>query len=319
MVYCSLCGLKSDSQTILCEKCGSLLKNEKYFNLNRLENFNEIATDRNLKILNDNPLSPLEYEILLKNIVEMGKEYLKSYDYEFSTTNILGKIKIISKSYAEVQYKSKGAEQGSYSYNQIKIDDRLNDCDIISTLIHELSHHLFNEIFEQMLMYIWEVEKTDAIEAFVSFTIGTNPVYLLMNEYCAHSVEGRFIPHGYQRYGSFNSILNEEFDLETDTEVISFALMMGNSLANDIIGILENFITDDIRSEIKQEFLRTSTMAPDYEEMILESEEVLPVREKLKHMHVILMSGIALSGDENCEEIFSVFKEGYRIHNLNKS
>lgn len=315
MVYCSLCGTKSKSQGILCEKCGSLLKDKKYLELNRLENFNEIATDSNLKILNENPLSPLEYEIILKNIVEMGKDYIKNYDYEFSTTNVLGKIKIITKSYADVQYKSKGAEQGSYSYNQIMIDDRLNDCDIISTLIHELAHHLFNEIFEQMLMYIWEVEKTDAIEAFVSFTLGTNPVYLLMNEYCAHSVEGRFIPHGYQRYGSFNNILNEEFDLENDTEVISFALMMGNSLADDIIHILENFINDDVRSQIKQEYIRICNSAPDYEEMILESDEVLPVEEKLKHMHVILMSGIALSGDENCEEIFSVFKEGYRIHN----
>ena len=315
MVYCSVCGTKSKSQGILCEKCGSLLKNEKYYNLNKLESFNEIATDSNLKILNDNPLSPLEYEILLKNITEMGKEYLKNYDYEFSTTNVLGKIKLITKSYADVVYKSKGAEQGSYSYNQIKIDDRLNDSDIISTLIHELTHHLFNEIFEQMLMYVWEVKKTDAIEAFVSFTIGTNPVYLLMNEYCAHTVEGRFIPHGYQRYGSFNSILNEEFDLENDHEVISFALMMGNSLASDIINILENFITDDIRSEIKQEYLRSSSLRPDYEEMILESDETLPVEEKLKHMHVILMSGIALSGDENCEEIFSIFKEGYNIHN----
>ncbi|MCR5026484.1 MAG: zinc ribbon domain-containing protein [Methanobrevibacter sp.] len=315
MVYCSLCGTKSKSQGILCEKCGSLLKDKKYLELNRLENFNEIVTDSNLKILNENPLSTLEYEIILKNIVEMGKEYIKNYDYEFSTTNVLGKIKIITKSYADVQYKSKGAEQGSYSYNRIMIDDRLNDCDIISTLIHELAHHLFNEIFEQMLMYIWEVEKTDAIEAFVSFTLGTNPVYLLMNEYCAHSVEGRFIPHGYQRYGSFNNILNEEFDLENDTEVISFALMMGNSLADDIIHILENFINDDVRSQIKQEYIRSCNSAPDYEEMILESDEVLPVEEKLKHMHVILMSGIALSGDENCEEIFSVFKEGYRIHN----
>lgn len=315
MVYCSVCGTKSKSQEILCKKCGSLLKNEKYYRLNKLESFNEIATDSNLKILNENPLSALEYEILLKNITQMGKEYLKNYDYEFSTTNVLGKIKLITKSYADVVYKSKGAEQGSYSYNQIKIDDRLNDSDIISTLIHELTHHLFNEIFEQMLMYVWEVKKTDAIEAFVSFTIGTNPVYLLMNEYCAHTVEGRFIPHGYQRYGSFNSILNEEFDLENDREVISFALMMGNSLASDIINILENFITDDIRSEIKQEYLRGSSLRPDYEEMILESDEILPAPEKLKHMHVILMSGIALSGDENCEEIFSIFKEGYTIHN----
>lgn len=71
-----------------------------------------------------------------------------------------------------------------------------------------------------------------------------------MNEYCAHTVEGRFIPHGYQNYGSFNSILEDLKD-ELDKETAFISLVLGNTLAEDIIHLLEHFIDDDLRCEIK--------------------------------------------------------------------
>jgi len=311
MVFCSKCGKKVNSSDITCDNCGSLVINNNYFKLNKLENFNEIASAENLNILKDNPLTSKEYDIILNNIYEMAKFY-QSGEHPM---NILDKIKAIVNSYVKVTYKSKGAELGSYSYNIIKIDDRLNSCDLISTLIHELTHHLFNEIFEQMLMYVWEVEKSDALEAYVSFMLGTNPVFLLMNEYCAHTVEGRFIPHGYQNYGSFNNILIEEFDLEKDKEAISFALVMGNSIASDIINILEKFITHDLRMEIKTEFQRSYNKSPNYEEILLESDEILDCEDKLKHMHIMLMSGISLANMEDSNDLFSIIKNAYILNN----
>ena len=313
MVFCSICGKKANPSKITCGYCGSLLRDDEYFNLSRLETFREIANDSNLKILEENPITPLEYDIILKNITEIAQNNLKNVNLKEKT--ILEKIKLITLSYAKITYKSKGAEQGSYSYNQIKIDDRLCDCDIISTLIHELAHHLFSEIFEQMLMYIWEVEKSDALEAFVSFTLGVNPVFVLINEYCAHTVEGRFIPHGYQRYGSFNNLLSEEFDLEKDEEAISFALIMGNSIADDLIHILENFITDDLRSEIKEIYQKSYNVSPKYDEILLESDDILDTEEKLKHMHIILMSGIAASNNEDSSELFSRIMDEFTLSN----
>lgn len=316
MVFCSKCGKENSLSNIHCSECGFVLMKEDYFNLDKLESFNEIINDENLRILEENPLSKMEYAIILKNISQMAHDYLDDLADEFQNRSTLGKIKLLALSYADVSYKSKGAELGSYSYNRIEVDDRLNDCDIISTLIHELSHHLFNEIFEQMLMYIWEVEKSDALEAYVSFTLGTNPVFVLANEYCAHTVEGRFIPYGYQNYGSFNNMVSENFNLEDDAEIISFALVLGNSIAGDIIRILESFMTSRIRHDIKEVFKNDYIRPPKYDEILLESDEVFSADEKLGHMHIILMSGITIaSQDIKSEEIFHIFEDGYITNN----
>lgn len=313
MVFCSICGVKSNSTDNYCENCGSLLRHDKYFNSSKLESFAQIVNDENLEIIRNNPITETEYNIILENIYEMGKSHLDNQNLD--NLDIIEKIKCVTKAYADITYKSKGAEQGSYSYNQIKIDDRLTDSDIIATLIHELSHHLFSEIFEQMLMLIWEVQKSDALEAFVSFILGTNPIYVLINEYCAHTVEGRFIPHGYQKYASFNRILTEEFDLKEDEDVISFALIMGNTMADDIIRILENFITDDYRNEIKLVYQQNFNNPPNYDEILLESDDTYEIEEKLKHLHIILISGIIASKDEDSYELLKEIKNNFVLNN----
>lgn len=316
MVYCSRCGSESNSDESFCDECGNLLMNEKYLKLNRLESFAEIANDHNMDVIENNPLSDVEYAIILRNIEEMARDYLNDFENEFKSRSTLGKVKLLALCYANVSYKHKGAELGKYSFNHIEVDDRLDDCDIISTLIHELAHHLFNEILEQMLMYIWEVEKSDALEAYVSFTIGTNPVFILANEYCAHTVEGRFIPHGYQRYSSFNKFLTENFDVNNDSEMISYALTLGNSIADDIIHILEKFITKEIRHEIKLIFSQYNKPT-NYDDLLLEQEETFSTQEKLNHLHILLMSGITIaSSDIKSEEIFSMFEEGYIQNNI---
>ncbi|MBR0271843.1 MAG: zinc ribbon domain-containing protein [Methanobrevibacter sp.] len=315
MVFCSKCGKESSSNSIYCNECGHVLMDDEYLNLNKLETFNEIANESNLKILENNQLSTLEYNVILKNIENMAREYLNDLEHEFKSRSTLGKIKLLTLSYADVSYKSKGAELGSYSYNRIQVDDRLNDSDVISTLIHELSHHLFDEIFEQILMYVWEIEKSDALEAYVSFTLGTNAVFILMNEYCAHSVEGRFIPHGYQNYGSFNKILTEEFDLKKDSEAIFFALILGNSIADDIIHILENFIDDNLRREIRQVYKDDYSAPPSYDQILLEKKEILDDETKVSQMHMMLMSGIALAKNKESAEVFSTIKDGFISNN----
>ena len=315
MVFCSKCGKQSNPNDIFCNDCGNVLMDKKYFNLNKLENFREIVNKRNFNILKENPLSEFEYAIILKNIEEIGKDYLDDLEWEFKNRSTLGKIKLLTLSYADVSYKSKGAELGSYSFNRIEVDDRLNECDVIATLIHELSHHLFNEILEQMLMYIFEVEKSDALEAYVSFTLGTNMLYVLVNEYCAHTVEGRFIPHGYQNYGSFNKILIENFDLRNDRGTIGFALILGNSIADDIIHILENFITYPIRNEIKEIFKRDYVRPPSYDEILLEKKETFSIDQKLMHLHNMLMSGFMIADKDDAEEVFNIFEDGYISNN----
>ena len=248
-IYCSKCGEKNSPTKDYCIKCGSILRKLDNFKVgDKITSFEDMFTQKHKEQLNEIPQTNEIYELILNNIYETGKKSLKN-----KGSTALEKVADVVEAYAKWSYKSKGGELGFYSANNIKLDDRLNDSVQIATLIHELSHHLLAEIHEQILMYFWEVEKTYEIEVFVQYILASGTVHL-MNEYCAHTVEGRFIPHGYQNYGSFNSILEEQKDeLDHDTVVIS--LVLGNTIAEDIIHLLEHFIDEDLRHEIKQQYL----------------------------------------------------------------
>ena len=238
-------------------------------------------------------------------------KFIQSEQIDMNSLNTLEKISIIALAFSKIGYKSKGAELGSYSFNHILIDDRLFDSNKISTLIHELSHHIFSEIFEQTLMYVWECEKSDAIEALAWFTLITNPLTSLSNEYCAHTCEGRFIPFGYQNYGSFNKILKENFNPEKDQQAVNFALVFGNTISIDIITILESFIDVNLREEIKEEFKNDYSIPPNYEQILLETNESMPDEVKVDNIIAILTSGFEAAQDKNAHEILESFKETF--------
>lgn len=267
-IYCSKCGEKNSPTKDYCIKCGSILRKLDNFKVgDKITSFEDMFTQKHKEQLNEIPLTNEIYELILNNIYETGKKSLKN-----KGSTALEKVADVVEAYAKWSYKSKGGELGFYSANNIKLDDRLNDSVQIATLIHELSHHLLAEIHEQILMYFWEVEKTYEIEVFVQYILASGTVHL-MNEYCAHTVEGRFIPHGYQNYGSFNSILEEQKDeLDHDTVVIS--LVLGNTIAEDIIHLLEHFIDEDLRREIKQQYNKDQ-LPPSYSQIGMETTDMM--------------------------------------------
>ena len=262
-IYCSKCGEKNSPTKDYCIKCGSILRKLDNFKVgDKITSFEDMFTQKHKEQLNEIPLTNEIYELILNNIYETGKKSLKN-----KGSTALEKVADVVEA-----YKSKGGELGFYSANNIKLDDRLNDSVQIATLIHELSHHLLAEIHEQILMYFWEVEKTYEIEVFVQYILASGTVHL-MNEYCAHTVEGRFIPHGYQNYGSFNSILEEQKDeLDHDTVVIS--LVLGNTIAEDLIHLLEHFIDEDLRREIKQQYNKDQ-LPPSYSQIGMETTDMM--------------------------------------------
>ena len=91
----------------------------------------------------------------------------------------LEKVLLFTKSFVEVDTKASGADLGNYACNKINLDDRLYTANQITTLIHELSHHLLAEIFEQSLMIIWDTDKTDEIESFVWYSLMFNDANIL--------------------------------------------------------------------------------------------------------------------------------------------
>lgn len=313
MVFCSKCGNENSDDNNNCENCGEFLIRKEFFDVKSYENFEDIFKGNNYEKLDEITLEG--YNTVIRNIARMGhhhlKEYYKNTDINKRHMSTLNKIKAITQAYSKISYKSSGAELGSYSYNSIRVDDRLDKASQISTLIHELSHHLYSEIFEQLLMYVWRCGKSDAIEALAWFTLIGSPLTQLSNEYCAHTCEGRFVPHGYQNYGSFNNILVNEFDPEKDQKAVNIGLVMGNTMAQDILFILEDFIDYDLREEIKEQFKKDFKYPPKYDQIMLETNAVMSPEDKIESIISTLKGGYAAAKDRKMREILNEFKKKY--------
>ena len=318
MVFCSKCGYENEDNNKKCEKCGEFLLKTEFFEVDVKENFKDILKKENQKAINQ--ISIETYNTVIYNIINMGNDHLnkiiKNNNININNESILNKIGILTQAYVKIGYKTSGADLGHYAYNSIFLDDRLYESQQIATLIHELAHHLFSEIFEELLMYVWECGKSDAIEAFAWFTVTGSPLVALTNEYCAHTVEGRFVPHGYQNYGSFTTILKQNFDAERDKEQINFALFLGNTLAHDIIYVLERFITPELREEIKEQFKKDS-FPPRYDQIGYEITGVMPDDMKIKTITDMLNSGFEAAKKENMQEVLENYKNAFTASNEN--
>ncbi len=318
MSFCSKCGYKNTSNADFCGECGSPLIKEEYFKLNSLNSFDELLTDDNLKDI-EAKMEESAYSSIISNISLRGaynlRDMLDIDDIDWDGLKVLDKVKLIVESYVNVNYKTRGADLGNYFSNVINIDDRLDDSQQISTLIHELSHHLFSEIFEEVLMYRLSVKRTLPLEAFVEFSMQVNIFNVVMDEYCAHTVEGRFIPHGYQNYGSFNNLVNQFPHEEDIVNSVKFYMRMGNSFADDIIGILETFIDEDIRKDIKAQFKEDYNYPPSYDQIVLEINDVMPDEAKIEFMSVVLGEGFNRAQKSESEKMLNDLLEVYKKRN----
>ena len=318
VVYCSKCGSANKITNNKCEKCGEFLLKPEFFEEKHIEKFRELFTSKNKKAISQITID--SYNTVIKNIINMGHDHLnqliKNNHINKDELSILDKIKILAQSYAKINYKTSGAALGHYAYNSITIDDRLYDSRQISTLIHELSHHLFSEIIEELLMYVWQCNKSESLEAFSWFVVTGSPLVSLTNEYCAHTCEGRFIPHGFQNYGSFNNLIDKYFDKEKDKEQISLAFLFGNTIAQDIISILEEFIDADLRDEIKQQF-KEDSFPPSYDQIMNEIDDVMPDDVKIKVITDTINAGYDAAQDRAMYKPLNDFRDLFKEANEN--
>lgn len=279
MIYCSACGTKNTSQNKKCVNCDSLLKQKYLVNGKTVDDFNSFFTQENLKLLQE-PLTPGIYKNILYTILDMGSVDLKINPDD----SAFKKVFTIAKQYTNITYKSRGSDLGLYEYNTIFLDDRLDESVQIATIIHELAHHIFAEIFEQIVMYKLNIKKNSILESFVLLTINGNEKILAGNEFSAHTTEGRFILHGCQAYGSFIKIVNEK---NFNKDQINESSLFGNTMANDIITILEHFIKKDLRDEIKTQY-RRDLVQIDYDEICLEREDILDINDQIDIIQMLI-------------------------------
>ena len=282
---------------------------------NHLTDFRDIFTVENRRKLENVHLTPTQYKNILNKIKTTSDDILnktiQENNIDFASLSILEKILLFTKSFADVDYKAVGADLGNYAFNTIHLDDRLNTADQITTLIHELAHHLLAEIFEQATMVIFNSDKTNAIESYVGFSLMCADPSILLNEYCAHTVEGRFTPHGYQNYGSFQNILNR-FDINRDIAIIGICMRVGNTFCQELLSIFEAFIDYNLREEIKQQFKKDYNYPPNYQGIGFEIKETIDIKELLDFINFILLTGFnaALT---NPERLFE-FRRQFELH-----
>ncbi|WP_407413247.1 hypothetical protein [Methanobrevibacter sp.] len=272
---------------------------------NYLSNPKDFFTDENIdKIVKCN-LSADDYRNILIRIKQDAQMNLintiKENHIDFNDLETKDKVLLFSKSFTKTTFKSIGRRLGYYSFGEIKIDDRLPNPLIITSIIHELSHFILEKILKESLMKILDTNDTPLISSYVKILLEDNDLNYLMDEFCAHTVEGRFALYGFQDYSSFNYKLNEISHMYSEDD-IDYALIVANTFAYDIKDMLEEFITDNIRQDIKDEFSNSSAR-PNYEPLDLEIESRLENENFIQAIALILTTGVgeALNNPDKLE------------------
>ena len=221
---------------------------------NRYDNMVELTRKENIGLLSERKMDRFTYRYILDDIVRDAVNGTEAGG------DILAKIRSFTGCFIDVDFTFESLElgrkrmlMGAYGFNSMKIDSRTVKTLQIAVMIHELAHHLLGEIFKMSMMHYYESVRTDTIEAFSWYCITHDVYWRLMNEYCAHAVESHYMPYNYENYESFNLVLSQYGDLSEERVIKSVEL--ANSFADDIIYMLDQFIDDDLKGEIRLQYL----------------------------------------------------------------
>ena len=275
--FCPECGKKYPESENFCLDCGVILKQIKYVDVKEIEinpefpvvkaneyhDFAEILTDKNIEKIakGDFSINKIKKNIKLQALKRLD-DAIKEYDILFDDLTPLEKVTLFVKSFVDIEYKSYGPELGFYEFNKISIDDRRS--------------------------------KTSEIESIATFILTYYPPNQLIDEYAAHTVEGRFTLYGYQDYSSFLSI-QKTIDLPADD--IEMLKTIGNSFANVIKSIVESFIDSRLLDDIKTQFRREILDRPDYRNLSMENCTLLYSEGFIKAVKWILSDGFMVAAD----------------------
>lgn len=240
-VICENCGHANALNQNQCSQCDETLKNYAYFK-NDFREFYKLFSKDNIEILKKIPLTDTAYDSIINSIVDIGNE---NYQVFTENANVQHLIKI-AKPYARVQYDNANRHPNFYSYysfNKIFIN-RLTPNELIpGAIIHELAHHLFNEIIKQSVMHLLNVEKNLYIESFAWYLTLQNEYMQIVNEFVSHRVQEYFVPEHFTGYTSVLELLDEG---NLDKDKIETALSVGLSVSKDVIFILEKYISPSL-------------------------------------------------------------------------
>lgn len=307
--YCPKCNRKYPKYENFCFECSVKLKNIEdkvkvrdiktkpkftFEGKNSFDDFTQIFNEDNFAKINELAFTIDDYNDIIKGIkrtsLKSMDELIKSNELFLDELEVLDSVLLFAKSFVTVDYKSYGQELGYFEFDRITVDDRQSNSLQITTLIHELSHFLLKEILAQIISKILDCSKNSYVEAVSLFILTYSPFTQLIDEYAAHTVEGRFSLYGYQDYSSFLQI-EKSLDGEMDESEIEITKSIGNTFAISIKDILESFIDDDLREDIKSQFEMQTFEKPNYEMLRLENCNKLTDEGLIKSIWLILTDG----------------------------
>ena len=307
--YCPKCGEKYPESENVCFDCLVHLKNIsdnvdvsdiqtnpqfQFYGENSFDTMGELLASENLLKINEFEFSYDDYLTMLHDIKAQAfknfDEIVKENNIDFDSLNILEKVILFTKSFVKVDYKSYGGQLGYFEEGVIYVDDRQTKSLQITTLLHELSHFLIQEILTHVFCKILNAHKNSIIESLIVFILSYSPFTQLIDEYSAHNVEGRFTMFGFQDYSSFEQI-ERELNGEMSEEEIEITKTIGNTFAISIKEILESLIDKQLREEIKDQFLNDVLDRPNYSALDMENCQVLNDEGLVKSIWLILNDG----------------------------
>ena len=272
---------------------------------NHYESFIEFLSGPNLLKISNFNFTHDDYLDVLHSIKAQAfgnfDELVRTNDIDFDSLDILEKIILFTKSFVKVDYKSSGYQLGYFEDNTIFIDDRQTKSQQITTMIHELSHFLLQEILTRTVCRILDAAKNEYIESTMAYILSYSHFTQLIDEYSAHNVEGRFTLFGYQDYSSFIQIV-KGIEGEMTGDEIEITKSIGNNFSISIKEILESLIDRDLREEIKDQFLEDCLDHPNYKALRMENLQILNDEGFMKAVWLVLNDGCEIAA-LNVEEL----------------
>lgn len=308
--FCPKCNRPYPQYENFCLKCGVSLKDIKKKDIpdldlkpkfikrgsNKFSDFESLLSTQNLERIREFDFTYNDFDKIIKKIritaIRRFNKAIKDNEIYLDSQSVLDKILLFSKSFVNVEYKSQGKELGYYEFNTIYIDDRQLDVLQITTLLHELSHFILKEIITQALCIILDCTKTREIESLATYILTYSSANQLIDEYSAHTVEGRFTLFGYQDYSSY---LNLEKSIDAGQDEIEMIKIIGNTFASQIKKILESYIDSEVFGEIKDKFKREIRDEPDYKHLSLEICTLLTGEGFIQALKFIILEGFVSS------------------------
>ena len=307
--YCPKCGLKFSEGENFCPDCLVTLKgisdtvdiksiqidpNLEYV---RKNDSRDILNDANIELINDFDFTIDDFKGILHSIKAQAFGNLdcmiRDNGLDLDELDILDKVMLFAKSFVNVGYKSYGEQLGYFEFDRIYVDDRQRKSLQITTLIHELTHFLMKEILTRCICEILDCTKNRHVESVATYILTYSVFNSLIDEYAAHSVEGRFTIFGYQDYSSFIALQRD-----LDREHTDIAKTIGNTFSIYIKDLMEGFLDWDLREDIKEQFISDTIERPNYDQLKFESSSRLSDEGFMKAIRLILSEGFQEADEE---------------------